>query len=251
MQDNESPGASWLQGLGGTLFWGVLSMLFASAACFYFWKSQENGRTARLMLDQQSLLQQQNASLKSDIEKLQSRVDSLQFHIKEESVPAPTPQPAAPSNPAAQPVLEALTKLATELSPNAEIKTRLEKEDVIVVLPNTLVFVPGSPTEIRSTGKTLLLKFSAAALAVAPDWNLRVESHTDNDGMKGYATTWDLTAARSLTVARLFSGEGKWPAKQLGATSCGDAHPLVPNDTKENKTLNRRIELRFSLNHNS
>jgi chemotaxis protein MotB len=76
---------------------------------------------------------------------------------------------------------------------------------------------------------------------------LLVESHTDNDPMKGFASNWDLSSARATAVVRLLTSEGKWPAAQIRAAGCAEARPVVPNDTKENKALNRRIELRFSL----
>ncbi|MFO0596309.1 MAG: flagellar motor protein MotB [Myxococcaceae bacterium] len=76
---------------------------------------------------------------------------------------------------------------------------------------------------------------------------IRVEGHTDDGPVSSsnskYRNNWDLSAARAATVVSyLESGHGIAP-ERLSAAGLGSSHPLVSNDTPENRELNRRIEI--------
>jgi outer membrane protein OmpA-like peptidoglycan-associated protein len=73
-----------------------------------------------------------------------------------------------------------------------------------------------------------------------PDWNIRVEGHTDNVGTK--AANSVLSIQRASAVTAYLSGRG---IKKTRVTSMGmaDAHPIAPNDTEAGRAKNRRIEI--------
>jgi flagellar motor protein MotB len=73
-----------------------------------------------------------------------------------------------------------------------------------------------------------------------PDWNIRVEGHTDNLGTK--AANSILSLQRASAVTAYLSGRG---IKKGRATPMGmaDAHPIAPNDTDAGRAKNRRIEI--------
>jgi outer membrane protein OmpA-like peptidoglycan-associated protein len=73
-----------------------------------------------------------------------------------------------------------------------------------------------------------------------PDWNIRVEGHTDNVGTK--AANSILSLQRASAVTAYLSGRGikKGRATPIGM---GDAHPFAPNDTEAERAKNRRIEI--------
>lgn len=74
---------------------------------------------------------------------------------------------------------------------------------------------------------------------------IRVEGHTDDGPITSlrYRNNWDLSAARAATVvAYLEQAHGVSPAR-LTVAGLGSSHPLVSNDTPENRELNRRIEI--------
>src|ERR1039458_2900751 len=48
---------------GASIFWGVISVCFAAAACFYFWKNHENETKANVMRDQVLQLTEENETL--------------------------------------------------------------------------------------------------------------------------------------------------------------------------------------------
>jgi len=77
-----------------------------------------------------------------------------------------------------------------------------------------------------------------------PDRDIRVEGHTDDIPMKSprFPTNWELSAARALTVVKLFYQNGENPAK-LSAVGYGEFRPMVENTDDESRRKNRRIEI--------
>lgn len=59
---------------------------------------------------------------------------------------------------------------------------------------------------------------------------------------RGYADNWELSAHRALTVTRALADAGV-PADRLFAAGFGEAHPVAPNDSNENRAKNRRVEI--------
>jgi chemotaxis protein MotB len=79
------------------------------------------------------------------------------------------------------------------------------------------------------------------------NWLLRVDGHADRQPLdRGrFASNWELSAARAITVVKLLIAEGI-PANRLAATGFGDNQPLDPADTPEAYAKNRRIEIRLT-----
>ena len=79
-------------------------------------------------------------------------------------------------------------------------------------------------------------------------WVLRVDGHADRQpllGRGGYASNWELSAARAITVVKQLIAEGV-PAEHLAATGFAENQPIDPADTPEAYAKNRRIELRLT-----
>jgi outer membrane protein OmpA-like peptidoglycan-associated protein len=85
-----------------------------------------------------------------------------------------------------------------------------------------------------------VLRELAIMLDDNPDWEIRVEGHTDNVGTK--AANSVLSIQRASAVTQYLSGRG---IKKARVTSMGmaDAHPIAPNDTEAGRAKNRRIEI--------
>lgn len=75
---------------------------------------------------------------------------------------------------------------------------------------------------------------------------IRVEGHTDNDqivnGLK-YQTNWELSVARSSNVVRFLIEENNINPERLSAAGYSEYHPVAPNDSRENKAKNRRVDI--------
>ena len=79
------------------------------------------------------------------------------------------------------------------------------------------------------------------------DYSIEIVGHTDNRPAeeKGYQSNWELSALMAIRVLRYFVEEGKVPAERLTANGCGIQRPIVSNDTRQSRALNRRVEIVF------
>lgn len=79
-----------------------------------------------------------------------------------------------------------------------------------------------------------------------PERQVWIIGHTDTDPIKVTKHLWkdnlDLSLNRAATVGREFYTLGIDP-KQVLVAGQGEHRPKAPNDTKANKTLNRRVEI--------
>jgi chemotaxis protein MotB len=107
------------------------------------------------------------------------------------------------------------------------------------------LFRPGT-VALRPESRDLLEQIVVVSQAF-PDYQLRVDGHTDDVPIAGAArerfpSNWELSAVRAAALARYFQ-ERNIPAERLAA--CGHAffRPLAPNNTPEGRAQNRRMEI--------
>lgn len=74
---------------------------------------------------------------------------------------------------------------------------------------------------------------------------VRVEGHTDDGSITTtrYRNNWDLSASRAASVVSYLEQAHGISPERLSAAGLGSSHPVVSNDTPENRELNRRVEL--------
>ena len=58
-----------------------------------------------------------------------------------------------------------------------------------------------------------------------------------------YPTNWELSAARALAVTRYLGETGGVESTRLMAAGFGEFRPIVLNDTRAHRALNRRVEI--------
>ena len=92
--------------------------------------------------------------------------------------------------------------------------------------------------------KVGILDTIAAELRALPN-DVRVDGHTDSTPIDSprYPTNWELSAARAITVTRYLSESAGIPAARFTAAGYGEYRPMVPNDTRVHRALNRRVEI--------
>jgi hypothetical protein len=79
----------------------------------------------------------------------------------------------------------------------------------------------------------------ASVLLKAKNWTIKIVGHTDNQGSDAY--NMDLSLRRANSVKRYLVGKGVLETS-ITTEGKGETMPLVPNDTKENRATNRRVE---------
>src|SRR5436190_2081365 len=120
------------------------------------------------------------------------------------------------------------------------------------VFQSEVLFAPGN-AELGEPAKTQLDPVIAALKEISrkipPDinWVLRIDGHTDRRPISNaqFASNWELSAARAISVVRYAVGQGVPPAR-LAAAGFADNQPLEPGDNDEAYRRNRRIELKLT-----
>jgi len=104
-------------------------------------------------------------------------------------------------------------------------------------------FFPSGSSKLRRPALEGLDKI-AKFLIKAPN-KIIIEGHTDDQPVASneFESNWELGSMRATSIVRyLIKVHGFDPA-QLSAASYADTRPIVPNDTPENRSQNRRIEI--------
>lgn len=139
--------------------------------------------------------------------------------------------------------LALVTSLKKEVGlDDRDIEINVEKGVVFISLSDKVLFKSGS-YNITNRAKEILGKV-ATVINGKPDFEALVEGHTDNVPYKKgvLLDNWDLSAKRATAIVRALVELGANPA-QLIAAGRSEFVPLVPNDTAENKSTNRRTKI--------
>ena len=115
------------------------------------------------------------------------------------------------------------------------------------------VLFPSGSADLSKPGadqmRTLAKTLKDIASTIPPDlpWVLRVDGHADRQPIAGshFATNWELSAARAITVVKLLISQGVDP-QHLAATAFSQYQPLDNGTGSDAFAKNRRIELRLT-----
>ena len=137
-----------------------------------------------------------------------------------------------------------LEKMKSEISQGQVTISELQGK-LTVNMVDSILFDSGR-AEVKKGGLEILGKV-VSILKDVKDKSIRIEGHTDNVQIsralaQRYPTNWELSAARSINVARFLQDQGIDPAN-LSAVAYGEWKPVATNDTAEGKAKNRRIEI--------
>jgi chemotaxis protein MotB len=74
---------------------------------------------------------------------------------------------------------------------------------------------------------------------------VRIEGHTDNVPIRTneFKSNWELSTRRATEVVRYLVEAHHFPPDRISASGFAEYHPITSNDTSENRSLNRRIEI--------
>lgn len=80
-----------------------------------------------------------------------------------------------------------------------------------------------------------------------PENVVLIEGHTDSDGTDEY--NQKLSERRAAAIESYLRGK-RLDIASLNSAGYGETRPIAPNDTKENKAKNRRVEIKISADEN-
>lgn len=174
-------------------------------------------------------------ALKKDKESLQSRVNELTSKADK----------AEQLEKATQTYQDLQKKLEREIQ-DGQIQLKEMKDRLTMTLVDKILFASGS-ADVSKDGKKVLDKV-ITILKDIKDKRIQVEGHTDNVRIYSaiktkYPTNWELSTGRATQVTRYLQEEGGLDPKLLSATGYSEYQPVASNDTDEDKSKNRRIEI--------
>jgi chemotaxis protein MotB len=114
---------------------------------------------------------------------------------------------------------------------------------ITVTLPNAILFDSGKET-LKSATIAELDHIRSVLRQKYSDRQIDVVGHTDTDPIKKskWKDNWELSAQRSLTVARYLIQRGV-PEEKIRAVGCGESRPIASNSSASGKAKNRRVEI--------
>ena len=123
-----------------------------------------------------------------------------------------------------------------------DVTVGVDREGVVIRLSGSYLFDSGR-AELKPNSLAVLDAVAAEIRPLAND--VRVDGHTDSTPIDSprYPTNWELSTARALAVTRYFSESDGIRADRLMAAGFGEFRPLVPNDSREHRAQNRRVEI--------
>ncbi len=153
----------------------------------------------------------------------------------------PSAEIVEPDSPLAQ-LFWDVQQMIREMGLDDVVKLELVQRGLIMRLKDTLLFDPGSADILRQA-RPLMDKL--AVIISDTEYQVRIEGHADNIPISTlrFPSNWELSAARATTVLRFFLEEKGIPAERLAAAGFGEYNPLAPNDTPEQRAINRRVEI--------
>ena len=139
-----------------------------------------------------------------------------------------------------------------------EIEAQDQKENVEVMQGPEGVIIRIRDQALFATGKAdlkpeimPLLNTIGAVISRMPN-EVEIEGHTDNVPISNdeFGNNHWLSSARALQVLDVFAGEVGIEPQRLSAVGHGQFKPLVENDSPENRSQNRRVEIKIRFDEN-
>ena len=104
---------------------------------------------------------------------------------------------------------------------------------------------PSGSADLTWEFEGLLLEM--ADILVEIPGKLTIEGHTDDRPIhtSRFPSNWELSTSRATRVLRYLLANTELAARQVSASGYADTRPIAPNDSTENRGLNRRVEFLF------
>lgn len=136
-----------------------------------------------------------------------------------------------------------LTRNLTEGIQDKDIEVNVEKTVVFISISDKLLFKSGS-YNVTDGAYTVLEKI-AKVVNDQPQMEVMIEGHTDSTPIKRdlIQDNWDLSALRATSITRILQYKYGVKPQRLIAAGRSQYIPLVPNNSAENKSKNRRTKI--------
>lgn len=140
-----------------------------------------------------------------------------------------------------QKIMQEVQQAIAENNLSRIVEAESSERGVIVRVKGGALFKPGSDSLLPVS-----FVFLDEVIRITEEfpYELSIEGHTDDEPINSprFPTNWHLAAARSIAVLRYMIDAGEVDPSRISAGGYGSTRPLVPNDSPENRAINRRVE---------
>ena len=203
---------------------------------------------------QVTLLNQQIAALRIQLNSIQAALDATEADIAEKNVQIV--DLGRRLNVALAQKVGELSRYRSEffgrLRASLSGRSAVSIEGDRFVIQSGVLFGSGS-AQLDPAGEAQLNDLAQLLLDISADipkdirWVLRIDGHTDTRPINTpqFPSNWELSVARAISVARYLIDQGVSP-NRLMAAGFGEFQPLVDRDSDDAYKSNRRIELKLT-----
>lgn len=137
---------------------------------------------------------------------------------------------------------EELKSLADNSASQKNISVFVDERGAVIRILDKAFFDEGK-ADFKEKAKNALDKIVPVLKSTSN--NIRIEGHTDNIPIstREFRSNWELSVRRATEVVRYLIERYDFSPEKISAVGYAAYRPIVPNDTAENRALNRRIEI--------
>ena len=124
-----------------------------------------------------------------------------------------------------------------------DVRMSIDDRGLVISLVSRHVVFENDVADLSPRGQHVVDAL-APVLRQVPD-DLRVDGHTNQVKVRPlyYATDWDLSAARAVTVLRRLDEVGQVPEERLSVAAFGHERPLVDPSKPGSQQVNKRVDI--------
>jgi chemotaxis protein MotB len=146
---------------------------------------------------------------------------------------------------AVESVREEAEKLVEDLKEEIEtgmLEVEWSEAEITVRLKEKSTFNSGE-AKLKASSFQIIDRVSKSLNKI--EGNIIVAGHSDNVPINTYEyrSNWELSAARAANVVHHLTKKGRVDPYRVQMRAHAETKPLVPNDSRENKARNRRVEI--------
>lgn len=136
-------------------------------------------------------------------------------------------------------------KLNTVIEQNAltdVVKIREEERGVVLQLDETILFDSGEAV-LKDYSRNILNTITTVIKNI--DNDVLIEGNTDNVPINNeyFKSNWELSTARAVSIVRYFVETKEINPTRFSVKGYAEYKPLVENNTEENRSINRRVDI--------
>lgn len=139
-----------------------------------------------------------------------------------------------------------IEKYAEEKGLGSKVVAEVEERGLVIRVLDNVFFDSGKAT-IKSGAKEVLLYIGdMLKIEDIQGKHIKIEGHTDSDPLintSTFASNWELSGARASSVLRFLLDKKNINSNRISFAGYAYYRPVAPNDTKENKAKNRRVDI--------